>query len=123
MLIPAVHPGTNTMRSVPVLLIPSLSDCLFLAILLWVFAAGSGWSVLLADGDTGWHIRTGEYILDTRSVPVLDLFSFSKAGQPWFAWEWLSDVIFALLYRAWGLKGVVAFTGLVLSFSSALLYR
>jgi hypothetical protein len=123
MLIPAVHPGTNTVRSVPVLLIPSLSDCLFLAILLWVFAAGSGWSVLLADGDTGWHIRTGEYILDTRSVPVHDLFSFSKAGQPWFAWEWLSDVIFALLYRAWGLKGVVAFTGLVLSFSSALLYR
>ena len=36
MLIPAVHPGTNTMRSVPVLLIPSLSDCLFLAILLRV---------------------------------------------------------------------------------------
>jgi hypothetical protein len=123
MLIPAVHPGAVTVRNVPLLLIPSLSDCLFLAILVWVFAAGSGWSVLLADGDTGWHIRTGEYILDTRAVPVRDLFSFSKAGQPWFAWEWLSDVIFALLYRAWGLKGVVAFTGLVLSFASALLYR
>ena len=123
MLIPAVHPGAVTVRNVPLLLIPSLSDCLFLAILVWVFAAGSGWSVLLADGDTGWHIRTGEYILDTRAVPVRDLFSFSKAGQPWFAWEWLSDVIFALLHRAWGLKGVVAFTGLVLSFSSALLYR
>ena len=123
MLIPAVNPGAVTVRNVPLLLIPSLSDCLFLAILVWVFAAGSGWSVLLADGDTGWHIRTGEYILDTRAVPVRDLFSFSKAGQPWFAWEWLSDVIFALLYRAWGLKGVVAFTGLVLSFSSAMLYR
>jgi len=72
MLIPAVHTGTVTVRSVPLLLIPSLSDCLFLAILLWVFAVGNGWSVLLADGDTGWHIRTGEYILDTRSVPVAD---------------------------------------------------
>jgi hypothetical protein len=123
MLIPAVQPGAVAVRSVPLMLVPSLSDCLFLAILLWVFAAGSGWSVLLADGDTGWHIRTGEYILDTRSVPVRDLFSFSKAGQPWFAWEWLSDVIFALLDRAWGLKGVVVFTGMVLSFSSALLYR
>jgi len=123
MLIPAVHPGIVSARRVPRLLIPSLSDCLFLAILLWVFAAGSGWSVLLADGDTGWHIRTGEYILDTRSVPVRDLFSFSKAGQPWFAWEWLSDVIFALLHRAWGLKGVVAFTGLALTFATVLLYR
>lgn len=123
MFIPAVHPGLITARWAPRLLVPSLSDCLFLAILLWVFAAGSGWSVLLADGDTGWHIRTGEYILDTRSVPVRDLFSFSKASQPWFAWEWLSDVIFAALHRAWGLKGVVAFTGLVLSLSSVLLYR
>jgi len=104
-------------------LLPSLSDCLFLAILLWVFAAGSGWSVLLADGDTGWHIRTGEYILDTHSVPSHDLFSFSKAGQPWFAWEWLSDVIFAVLHRAWGLKGVVVFSGLVLSLSATLLFR
>jgi hypothetical protein len=123
MLIPAVHPGTQAALRVPRLLVPSLSDCLFLAILLWVFAAGSGWSVLLADGDTGWHIRTGEYILDTHAVPVHDLFSFIKAGQPWFAWEWGSDVIFAALHRVWGLKGVVAFTGLVLSFSATLLYR
>jgi len=55
MLIPAVHPGIVTVRRVPLLLIPSLSDCLFLAILLWVSAAGSGWSVLLADGDTGFR--------------------------------------------------------------------
>lgn len=52
MLVPAVHPAT-VVRRMPRLLVPSLSDCLFLAILLWVFASGSGWSVLLADGDTG----------------------------------------------------------------------
>jgi hypothetical protein len=123
MLIPAVQTARPAVRRLPRLLVPSLSDCLFLAILLWVFAAGSGWSVLLADGDTGWHIRTGEYILDTRTVPAHDLFSFSKAGQPWFAWEWLSDVIFAALHRAWGLKGVVAFTGLALSLAATLLFR
>lgn len=119
----AVRSDTGFARRVPKWLVPSLSDCLFLAILLWVFAAGSGWSVLLADGDAGWHIRTGEFILNTRTVPSRDLFSFSKPGQPWFAWEWLADVVFALLHRAWGLKGVVAFTGLVLSFSTALLFR
>ncbi len=123
MLAPAVQSATRPVSSIPRVLLPSLSDCLFLAILLWVFAAGSGWSVLLADGDTGWHIRTGEYILDTHSVPSHDLFSFSKAGQPWFAWEWLSDVIFAVLHRAWGLKGVVVFSGLVLSLSATLLFR
>jgi hypothetical protein len=123
MLAPALQSGTSPVRSLPGVLIPSLSDCLFLAILLWVFAAGAGWSVLLADGDAGWHIRTGDYILATRSVPVTDLFSFSKAGQPWFAWEWLSDVIFSALHRAWGLKGLVAAAGLLLSFTVTLLFR
>jgi len=123
MIVPAVQSAPRRLGPVPRWLIPSLSDCLFLAVLLWVFASGSGWSVLLADGDTGWHIRTGEYILDTRSVPSHDLFSFSKAGQPWFAWEWGSDVIFGALHRAWGLKGVVVVSGLVLTLSATLLFR
>ena len=48
------------------LLIPSLADLFFLAILVWLFmsSGGAGWSGLLADADVGWHIRTGEYILD-----------------------------------------------------------
>ena len=66
----------------------------------WLFVAGAGWSVLLADGDTGWHIRAGEFILDTGAVPRTDLFSYSKAGAPWYAWEWLADVVFALAWRA-----------------------
>lgn len=123
MLVPAVHPSTGALSRVPRLLVPSLSDFLFLAVLLWSFGAESGWSALLADGDTGWHIRTGDYILDSHSVPTHDLFSFSKAGEPWFAWEWLADVAFAALHRIWGLKGVVAFTGLVLALAATMLYR
>lgn len=105
------------------LLIPSLPDCLFLAMLVWLFVTGSGWSVLLSDGDIGWHIRTGDYILGTHSIPKHDLFSFSKTGEPWFAWEWLADVCFAALHRHWGLKGVVLLTGVILSLSSMLLFR
>jgi hypothetical protein len=113
----------NVFRRAGALLVPSLSDCLFLALLIWVFALGSGWSSLLADGDTGWHIRTGEYIMDTRSVPSHDLFSFSKPNAAWFAWEWLADVIFAALNRAWGLKGVVVFAAVTLCAAATLLFR
>src|SRR3954447_6343763 len=81
--------------------IPSISDFLFLFLAAWLFAAGP--IVLLNDGDTGWHIRTGEYILNTRTIPSTDLFSFSKAGQPWFAWEWLIDVLFAAVHGRFGL--------------------
>jgi len=123
MLVPALYPRAGARRIAPRLLVPSLSDSLLLAMLLWGFATGSGWRVLLADGDTGWHIRTGELILQTHTVPTRDPFSFSKAGQPWFAWEWLADTIFAALHGFWGLKGVVVFTGLVLSLGTATLFR
>ena len=61
------------------LLKPSLSDFIFLAILGWMFVLSPiGFGTLLEDGDTGWHIRTGEYILDHGVVPQHDLFSFSQ---------------------------------------------
>jgi hypothetical protein len=106
------------------LLIPSITDLLFVAILSWLFVAGEfGWKGLLNDGDTGWHIRTGEYVLDTGTVPRTDLFSFSKPGEPWFAWEWGADVVLALLHRALGLKGVVLWAAVWICLFAALLAR
>ncbi len=83
----------------------------------------SGWQGFLADGDTGWHIRTGEWILAHRAAPAVDLFSFSRAGQPWFAWEWLSDVVFALLFRGGGLRAVVVLAALCIVALAGLLLR
>ncbi len=106
------------------LLLPSFSDFLFLSILFWLFAVGKyGWVGLLGDADTGWHIRTGEFILDHRRVPVTDLFSFSKAGETWFAWEWLSDVVLAAVFRAASLKGVVLLAGVCIALAGILVFR
>ncbi|MGB9605655.1 MAG: hypothetical protein ACP5U2_05455 [Bryobacteraceae bacterium] len=104
-------------------LTPSLLDCLPVSLLVWQFAAGGRWLALLADGDTGWHIRTGEYVLATGSWPRHDLFSFSKPGQPWFAWEWLSDVILALAHRAAGLGGVVVAAACAIVLAALVLVR
>ena len=75
------------------------------------------------DADTGWHIRTGEHILATASVPRTDLFSFTKSGEPWFAWEWGADVIYALLHQLWGLKGVVILGAIQIGLFAILLLR
>ena len=61
---------------------------------------------LFRDSDTGWHVRTGERIVDTRSLPRTDPYSFSRPGQPWFAWEWGADVLMGLAHRKGGLAGV-----------------
>ncbi len=106
------------------LLIPSFSDCFFVAVLIWLFAASAGgWSSLLLDGDAGWHIRTGEYILAHGQIPTHDIFSFSRPDAPWFAWEWLSDVIYASLFRAAGLKGVVLLAGILIALFSTIILR
>ncbi len=103
--------------------VPSLSEIVFVSVLAWLFLSGPGAMALLGDGDTGWHIRTGEYILANHSLPRQDLFSFSRAGQPWFAWEWLSDVIFAGLHKAGGLAGVVLLAGILIAATSAVMFR
>ncbi len=104
--------------------LPTPPDVLFAAILAWLFVlSAGGWSLLLADGDTGWHIRTGEWILAERQVPRVDLFSFSKAGQPWYAWEWGADIVFALIHRAGGLAWLAFFSGTLLVGTAIALLR
>src|SRR5579864_418104 len=105
-------------------LTPSFADCFFVALLAWLFVCGaSGWKALLGDGDAGWHIRTGQYILAHHHVPTQDLFSFSKPSAPWFAWEWLTDVLYAGLFRWAGLKGIVLWSGALIAAYATLLFR
>ena len=102
-------------------LAPTLPDLLFALLLMSVFGRPYCWQALLGDGDTGWHIRTGEYILG-HGIPTHDLFSFSRAGQPWFAWERLSEEIFAQFHRWWGLEGVTVLGALLVCLPAALLF-
>ncbi len=86
-----------------------------------VFApVGAG---LLNDADTGWHIRNGQHIARTLSVPHADYFSYTMSGKPWYAWEWLYDVGMGLLAARLGLNGVVLFTAVVIAFTFAFLLR
>ncbi|MFN8942735.1 MAG: hypothetical protein ACK5ZJ_23715 [Acidobacteriota bacterium] len=106
------------------LLTPSPLDFISTAVLAWLFLfSPKGWGLLLSDGDTGWHIRTGEWILAHRQVPYTDFFSYTRPGQPWFAWEWGADVVFALLHQAGGLPLLTFFTGFLLVLIAVLTLR
>ncbi len=99
-------------------LVPSAGDVLFVTILtLMAFTALS--TRLLGDAGIGWHIRTGQMILATHSIPRADPFSAPASSitthQPWFAWEWLYDVLAGWLESAAGLNGVVLFTAVIIA--------
>ncbi|MFM8393574.1 MAG: hypothetical protein ACKOB4_06570, partial [Acidobacteriota bacterium] len=99
---------------------PSIGSFTFLLTLYLLLI--SSWRFLL-DSDTGWHIRNGQLILATGSVPRTDPFSYSMAGREWFAWEWLADVLMALAHQSRGLAGVVAGALIILLLAFGLLYQ
>jgi hypothetical protein len=110
-------------QSVAVRFLPSLTDVAFIVPLIFQFNQLGGAPTLLADGDTGWHLRTGEWILAHGRVPQQDMFSYTHAGQPWYAWEWLWDVCFGFLNQHFGLAAVITMSMLLICCTSAMLYR
>jgi hypothetical protein len=94
--------------------------CVTLFYCLFLF---QGYQKLFRDSDAGWHIRTGEAILATGNLPRTDPYSFTRGGQPWFAWEWLADVATGSIHRTLGLKGVALFYAAAISAGVWLWFR
>lgn len=94
---------------------------IFIAIF-FVLIFGSG-NALLGDGDTGYHIKTGQVILKNWSIPAHDFYSFHFPALSWTAHEWLAEVTMALLSEWAGLTGVVVFFAFVLALTHWLLYQ
>src|SRR6516164_8155147 len=104
------------------LVLPSFGTVVFAVTLMQTLFLSQGSHTLFRDSDTGWHIRNGEAILRTASIPRADSFSYTRNGVEWFAWEWLSDVALGGTNRIAGLKGVAllaAFTIAVAVWASA----
>ena len=88
--------------------------CLFFAISFTGLLIATHFA-LLKDGDTFWHVATGRWIAEHRTVPHTDVFSHTFTGQVWLAKEWLSQLILYYAYEIGGWKAVNAFSLLVVS--------
>ena len=56
------------------------------------------------------------------SLPREDYFSYTAHGRPWFAWEWLSDVMMAIIHRYAGLNGIVVWANITFAITFTLLF-
>lgn len=103
------------------MILPTIGNIIFVALLLvLLFTSGNG---LLGDGDTGYHIRTGELILRQWQIPVTDPYSYHVPPLTWTAHEWLAEVIMASIFGISGLTGVVWFFAVLLAATHWGLYR
>jgi hypothetical protein len=92
---------------------------------LFVLTFALAWFVMAVrqtlDPDMGWHLRTGEYILE-HGIPHQDVFSFTASDHEWITHEWLSDVLMALIHRVGGLPALMLVFAGVAALTFGLIY-
>lgn len=93
---------------------------LFVAILfsaIFIMATGE-----ISDPDFWWHLRTGQYILETGRIPHTDIFSFTATGREWVTHEWLSEALIYMLFRTGGFALLIVTFAAMITAAFALVY-
>ncbi len=75
------------------------------------------------DTDTWWHLRSGQYIVETGSIPRTDPFSFTRAGAPWIDQSWLAQVLLYEVSRRAGVPGLALLVAALATLAFAFVYR
>ncbi len=57
--------------------------------------------------DFGWHLKAGEYIWATKSIPTHDIFTYIADGNRWVDSHWLFQLTLHGAHGAGGIPGVV----------------
>ena len=93
-IIELVEPAVAS-RTVPLLV--RLARALFsfrvmlafgLAVITWLTVSNR-----FNDPDLWFHLKLGQVVWNTHSIPTTDTFSFTAYGHSWTAHEWLAEVL------------------------------
>ncbi len=88
----------------------------FILVALAVAGFTWGWHrFLYLQSDTFWLVQTGCYILEHLRLPQYDIYSFTRAGQPWIVYQWLFELLLALLYAVADWRAISIFATVFLA--------
>jgi hypothetical protein len=76
-----------------------------------------------AQSDTWWQLRAGEWTWHAGRPMLRDEFTHTVAGQPWPNHEWLSNLLFFIVYRVGGLPLLTALCAAAVTLAWALVFR
>lgn len=104
---------------------------LFTLLLIFVFGL---FSVEIWDPDFWWHLKTGEYISQTGSLPETDPFAYTSLPEDPIKPEskrikfiltqyWFAQLIFYWVYKAFSFQGIIFLRALILTLIIFLIYR
>ena len=73
--------------------------------------------------DFWWHLKVGQIIVETMSLPRVDMFSFTVPGTEFILQNWLTETIYYLLFRLGKLELLIAIHTLLLVASFIPIYH
>lgn len=76
----------------------------------------------LSDSDQFYHLKVGQVIWETASVPKHDIFTYTAPGVRWITHEWLAELIFYWSYRIAGYWGPIYLVSVVAAATMWVLY-
>ncbi len=97
--------------------IPAVVFPLLLFVFAFIFTFNN-----IFEGDTFWHLKLGQYILQTHSFPFHDIFSYTFAGMRIYPVEWLFEVVWYALYKLFGVAGLIVIKSTISGLTAAVLY-
>ncbi|MFC1805452.1 hypothetical protein ACFL09_00540 [Planctomycetota bacterium] len=77
----------------------------------------------VGDADVWWHVKSGEWIVQHRGWPTVDVFSSHAGGSPWLAYSWLPELLLYGLYQVFGPRGLVLYTAALSTCVIGMLHR
>jgi hypothetical protein len=96
---------------------------LVLAIVLLILPSIALLNGAIDDPDIWWHLRTGQWIVQNRTLPRADPFSSFANGRPWVVYSWLYETLIYCMYRIWGLTGLIIYAVVFRGLIGIALYR
>ncbi len=97
------------------------SDFLWLGLALLVLLS-LAFLIPVTPNDYWWYVRLGGEIARTHTIPAVETFSYTRAGQPMVYHSWLSALLFNRLYALGGISLTVLARGVVLALTYGLLW-
>lgn len=83
-----------------------LAPVIFLASLVAFYF---GTMPLFDDPDMPWHLATGKLLLETKTLPATDPWSFASGGTTWFLLSWIWNIILGVIESTTGTFSVFIF--------------
>lgn len=93
-----IHMGKNSLFK--------LNTIIWVLFYILIFSLFLKHSYSYLDPDFGWHLKTGEEIVQTGHVPTINRVDYTLSGQSWVDHEWLANAAVYWVYTNWGYLAV-----------------